>query len=85
MRFKVILMSYDNRIQHLCSCIIEFIILVAKRDKMLGKPCIYIFLPTYLINSIKHEHSCKFLFLLYVIFGKIMFGIAECLHVRIKK
>ena len=30
---------------------------------MLGKPRIYLFFPTRLINSIKHEHSCKILYL----------------------
>ena len=34
-----------NRIYHTCSCMIEVIKLVAKK--------------TRLINSIKHEHSCK--------------------------
>ena len=31
---------------------------------MLDKPCIYLFFPTRLINSIKHEHSCEILYLL---------------------
>ena len=34
-----------------------------KRDKMLGKPRILSFSPTRSINSIKHEHSCKILYL----------------------
>ena len=38
-----------------------------KRDKMLGKPRILSFFPTRLINSIKHEHSCKILYLLDMI------------------
>ena len=29
---------------------------------MLGKPRILSFFPTCLINSIKHEHSCKILY-----------------------
>ena len=33
-----------------------------KRDKMLGKPRIYLFSSTYLINSTKQEHSCKILY-----------------------
>ena len=33
-----------------------------KKDKMLGKPHILSFFPTRLINSIKHEHSCKILY-----------------------
>ena len=48
---------------------------LGKRDKMLGKPrilslfpnslaslALYLFFPTRLINSIKHEHSCKILY-----------------------
>ena len=31
---------------------------------MLGKPRILSFFPTRLINSIKHEHSCKILYLI---------------------
>ena len=31
---------------------------------MLGKPCINLFSPTRLIKSIKHEHSCKILYIL---------------------
>ena len=48
-----------NRTQRSCPCIIKFIKLVTKkRDKMLGMPHIcYLFSPTCLINSIKHEHS----------------------------
>ena len=34
-----------------------------KRDKMLDKSRIYLFSPTRLINSIKHEYSCKILYL----------------------
>ena len=34
-----------------------------KRDKMLGKLAFYLFSPTRLINSIKHEHSCKIFYL----------------------
>ena len=48
-----------NRIQYSCSCIIEFIKLVASL-------AFYLFSPTRLINSIKHEHSCK---ILYIIWG----------------
>ena len=35
----------------------------AKRDKILGKPRIYLFSPTLLIDSIKHEKSCKILYI----------------------
>ena len=34
-----------------------------KRDKMLGKSRIYLFSSTCLINSIKHEYSCKILYM----------------------
>ena len=37
--------------------------LLQKRDKMLSKPRIYLFSQTHLINSIKHEHSCKILYI----------------------
>ena len=33
-----------------------------KRGKTLGKPRILSLTPTRLINSIKHEHSCKILY-----------------------
>ena len=53
-----------NRIQHLCSHIIEFIKLVTKkRDKTLGKTSILSLSLTRLINSVKHEHSCKILYI----------------------
>ena len=48
------------------SCINEFIKRVAKSDKMLGKPQMIHFPPTHLINSIKHDHLCKILYLLYI-------------------
>ena len=32
---------------------------------MLGKPRIYLFSSTRLINSKKHEHSCKILYLIF--------------------
>ena len=35
-----------------------------KRDQMPGKPRIFLFSPTCLIHSIKHEHSCKILYIL---------------------
>ena len=34
-----------------------------KRDRMLGKPRIYLFPQTRFIYPVKHEHSCKILFL----------------------
>ena len=34
-----------------------------KLDKTLGKPRIFLFSQTRSINSIKHEHSCKILYL----------------------
>ena len=36
-----------------------------KRDKILGKPRIYLFFLTHIINSIKHEHSCKIPYIQY--------------------
>ena len=38
--------------------------LLRKRNKILGKPRILSLSPTSLINSIKHEHSCKILYVL---------------------
>ena len=35
---------------------------------MLDKPRIYLFSPTRLINSIKHEHLCKILFIALICF-----------------
>ena len=34
---------------------------------MLGKPRIYLFSPTRLINSIIHEHSCKILYVFVIV------------------
>ena len=54
-----------NKILHSCSCIIEFIKLNAKKEiKCSASLTFYLFSPTRLINSIKHEHSCKILYLL---------------------
>ena len=41
-----------------------------KSVKMFDKPCIYMYhlSPTCLINSIKHEHSCKILYITNVSF-----------------
>ena len=36
-----------------------------KRDQMLGKPRLYLLSSTRLINSIKHEHSCKIFYMSY--------------------
>ena len=38
-----------------------------KRDNIIGKPRISSFFPTRLINSVKHEHSCKILDLINAI------------------
>ena len=38
-----------------------------KSDTMLGKPIMLLLFPNSFINSIKHEHSCK---ILYVSFAK---------------
>ena len=35
-----------------------------KRDKMLCKPCIYLFFATSLINPIIQEHECHILFII---------------------
>ena len=43
---------------------------------MLGKPRILSLFPTRLINSIKHEHSCK---ILYLSFQNVMF-MHMCIH-----
>ena len=52
-----------NRIQQSCSCIIEFIKIVAKKEiKCSASLVFYLFFPTRLINSIKDEHSCKILY-----------------------
>ena len=42
-----------NKIKHSCSCIIEFIKLVVKSDKMLGKPSILSLFPT-MFNGLKN-------------------------------
>ena len=48
-----------NKLKH---CIIEFIKLAVKRDKMLGKPHILSLLINSIINSIKHEHSYQVIY-----------------------
>ena len=54
-----------NRISHSCSCIIEFIKLVAKKEiKSSASLAFCLFSSTRLTNSIKHEHSCKLLYIL---------------------
>ena len=40
----------------------EFIKLVAKKIKCSASLAFYLFSPSCLINSIKHEHSCKILY-----------------------
>ena len=47
---------------NLHSFITEFIKLVTKCDKMLGKSRIVFFFSAGLINSINHDHSCKILY-----------------------
>ena len=59
----------NKRIYYLCSCIIEFIKLVAKRViKCLASYASYLFSSTHLINSIKHELSCKIYYTFYIYF-----------------
>ena len=53
---------------------------------MLGKPRIVSLFPTRLINSIKHEHSCKILYYLAILVeghqvNKIVFGSDFCFFV----
>ena len=43
--------------------LLDLLNLLRKKDKMLGKPGILSLFPTRLINSIKHEHSCKILYI----------------------
>ena len=42
--------------------IIEFIKIVAEKDKMLGKSRVLSLTSSRLINSIQHGHSCKILY-----------------------
>ena len=56
----------ENRIYHSCSCIIEFMKLVAKKEiKCEASLAFYLLSSTRLVNSIKHEHSCKILYIHY--------------------
>ena len=64
MRFEAILMSCDNRIKHLCACIIEFINFFAKKPLTFSASLAFNrFSSTHLINSMKHEYSCKILYI----------------------
>ena len=63
MRFQ----RYLNVIRYIESNIRALVLLnslnlLQKRDKRLGKPHIYLFSQTRLISSIKHEGSCKILY-----------------------
>ena len=51
-------MSCDNRDPVLSNLLKS----LRKRDKMLGKPRVYLFSPISLINSVKQKHSCKILY-----------------------
>ena len=51
-----------NRIKICAPVLLNVLNLLRKSDKMQGKPHILSFFPTRLINSIKHEHSCKILY-----------------------
>ena len=64
MRFQTSLsIILINRILHSCSSINEFNKLVAKKEINCSASLLafYLFNSTRLINSIKHEHSCKIL------------------------
>ena len=54
-----------NRILYSCSCIIEFIKLLGKTDKMLGIASHLIFFPNS-FNKFNNEHSCKSLYLITI-------------------
>ena len=63
---KTRLLSSWGYIDHLCSRIIEFIKLVEKKRWNARQALhFYLFRPTRLIDSIKHEHSWKILYVLY--------------------
>ena len=47
-----------------CNVLLNLLNSLRKSDKMLGMPRILSLFLTNLINSIKHEHSCKILYLL---------------------
>ena len=54
-----------KRILYSCSCISELIKLVAKKqEKCLASLKLYLFSPTHLTNSMKHDHSFKILYII---------------------
>ena len=59
-----------NKIYHSCSCIFEFIQQVEEEIKCEASltSCLtfYLFSSTHLINLIKHEHSCKILYVIHL-------------------
>ena len=61
MRLLSNLMACDKLNLYSCSCIIEFIKLVGEKSLTFN-----LFSATCLIKSIKHEHSCKILYILYI-------------------
>ena len=67
MRFQSIC-HMINRIEHSCSCIIEFIKLIQKELKCSASLAFYLFSASRLMNSIQKEHSCKILYLMVVYF-----------------
>ena len=44
-------------------CAPEFIKLITKKDKCSASLAFYLFPPPRLVKSIKHEHSCKILYI----------------------
>ena len=75
-----------NRIYHSCSCIIEFIKLIAKKEmKCSASLAIYLFSSTPLINSINHEHSCKILYIYSTLLQRLrnlLFNLVPNYHFR---
>ena len=58
--FKVIWIKYDYESNIPAPVILNLSTLLQKSDKILCKPCIYLILPTCLINSIKHEYHVRY-------------------------
>ena len=78
MRFQSICYMI-NIIQHSCSCIIEFIKLVAKEIKCSASLAFYLFTPTRLINSIKNEHSYKILYVICSLIWILKIVLVSCI------
>ena len=72
-----------NRIQHSCFCIIKFIKLtLRKRKKCSTSLAFYLVFQTRLINSIKHEHSCKIHYIFFTHVGSsILKNLEKCIWI----